>query len=415
MICIADNPKRRYLERSKNRARFGLVNVSPERLFMIRVGCLGAGRRGWLSKMAHRPEEGFELVAICDPLPAVHEDYRKTVRPDIAVYTDYRRLLDEAKIDVVFVTTPDYLHEEMALAAIERGMHVYLEKPMAITIEACDRIIEAAKARKVKLYIGHNARYNPTYRKMKEIIDSGRIGKIEAIWCRHFVSYGGDAYFKDWHSERKFTTGLLLQKGVHDIDAIHYFAGAYSTRTVGMGKLSVYNRVTDRRKVDERVSVEFNIQNWPPLAQKKLSPKIDVEDHSMILMQLANGVQASYEQCHYTPDSHRNYTIIGTEGRIEKCSDVSLTNAEAVIRIWDRRVNYVENGTESITIRPNDGMHGGADELIVNGFLEYLKTGKHDGAEPKDARQAVAVGVMATKSLREGNVPFDIPPLPGGN
>src|ERR1700761_4999334 len=114
---------------------------------MMRVGCLGAGRRGWLSKMAHRPEQGFELVAICDPLPKVHEDYRKTVRPDIAVYTDYRRLLDEAKIDVVFITTPDFLHEEMALAAIERGIHIYLEKPMAITIEGCDRILAAAKAR----------------------------------------------------------------------------------------------------------------------------------------------------------------------------------------------------------------------------------------------------------------------------
>ncbi len=203
---------------------------------------------------------------------------------------------------------------------------------------------------------------------------------------------------------------MLLQKGAHDIDVIHYLGGAHTVRTVGMGKLSVYNQVKDRRKPDERLDVKFNPKNWPPLAQTKLSPIIDVEDHSMVLMQLANGVQASYEQCHYTPDSHRNYTVIGTQGRIENCNDFSLPEAEAVIRIWDRRVNYIENGTEAISIAAQRRcLHGGADPLIIDAFLNYLKTGEHDGATPLDARQSVAVGVMATKSLRNGNVPYDIP------
>jgi predicted dehydrogenase len=284
---------------------------------------------------------------------------------------------------------------------------------MAITIEGCDRILEAARASGAKLYIGHNMRFFPVIQKMKQIIDSGQIGEVQAIWCRHFISYGGDAYFKDWHSEQKYITGLLLQKGAHDIDVIHYLAGAYTTRTVGMGKLSVYNRVEHRRKPDEKVTIEFNLENWPPLKQTRMSPVIDVEDHSMVLMQLSNGVQASYEQCHYTPDSCRNYTVIGTEGRIENCNDFSLPEAEAVIRIWDRRVTYLENGTRSISIPPLYGTHGGADPLVVEAFLKWLTTGEHTGAWPEDARQAVATGVMATKSLRSGNIPFDIPPLPG--
>lgn len=376
---------------------------------MLRLGSLGAGNRGRICRLAHRPEEGVELVAICDPLPEVHEEYRQTVRPDIQAYTDYHLLLDKAEVDAVFITAPDYLHEEMAVAALKRGIGVYLEKPMAITLEGCDRILHAAEKHNARLFVGHNMRFFPVINKMKQIIDSGRIGQVQAIWCRHFICYGGDAYFKDWHSERKYSTGLLLQKGAHDIDVIHYLAGSHTIRTVGMGRLSVYDKVADRRRPGERGDIRFNPANWPPLAQKGFSPVIDVEDHSMMLMQLANGVQASYEQCHYTPDSHRNYTVIGTEGRIENCGDHSTPDQEAVIRIWDHRVGYLENGTASISVPPVLGSHGGADPMIIDAFIRYLKTGHREGATPLDARSAVAAGHMATESLRNGSQPFDVP------
>ena len=163
------------------------------------------------------------------------------------------------------------------------------------------------------------------------------IGEVQAVWCRHFIDYGGDAYFKDWHSERANTTGLLLQKGAHDIDIIHWLAGGYTQRTVAMGKLSVYNRARDRRSADTRGNASFNQANWPPLSQRGFSPEIDVEDHTMMLMQLDNGVQASYEQCHYTPDAQRNYTVIGTQGRIENFGDYSSPGNVAEVYLWTHR------------------------------------------------------------------------------
>jgi predicted dehydrogenase len=317
-------------------------------------------------------------------------------------------MLSEERLDAVFICSPDYLHEEMAIAALQRGIGVYLEKPMAITMDGADRILATAKKTGSRLYVGHNMRFFPVFRKMREIIESGRIGEVQAVWCRHFISYGGDAYFKDWHSEQRYATGLLLQKGAHDIDIIHYLAGSHTIRTVGMGKLGVYNHVENRRKESERGNAAFNRNNWPPLSQKGLSPVIDVEDHSMVLMQLASGVQASYEQCHYAPDTHRNYTVIGTAGRIENCGDYSTSEQEAVIRIWDRRVGYLENGTESLSVPALEGSHGGADPLIVDAFLRYLETCVYEGATPLDARNAVAVGYLATLSLRSGSTPHDV-------
>ena len=75
---------------------------------------------------------------------------------------------------------------------------------MAITIDGCDRILrDGLRSTRRKLYLGHNMRHMDVIRKMKELIDKGAIGEVKAAWCRHFVGYGGDAYFKDWHAERR--------------------------------------------------------------------------------------------------------------------------------------------------------------------------------------------------------------------
>lgn len=324
--------------------------------------------------------------------------------------TDYREIIANPEVDAVFVCTPDYLHAEHAVAALEADKHVFLEKPIATTIDDCDRIIAAAKKSKGKLFVGHNMRYFPVMQKMRELIVQGRIGRVEAIWCRHFINYGGDAYFKDWHSERRYTTSLLLQKGAHDIDIIHYLAGGYTRRVSGMGKLSVYNKVTNRRSPDEMGDSSFNPDNWPPLSQKKLSPIIDVEDHSMIMMQLDNGVQATYMQCHYTPDSTRNYTIIGTEGRIENYGDHSSSGQWASVQLWNRRMtnSYQPEGNEVFRVPHVTGTHGGADALMIEDFINFLRDGTTTGATLQDARAAVAVGCLGAESLRNGATPYDV-------
>ena len=382
---------------------------------MIRIGSIGAGGRGGISQHAHRPEQGFELAAICDTNPKVIERCRQKYGEDLRATDDWCTLLDWDDLDVIFVTTPDYLHEPQAVAALQRGKTVFLEKPMAITIEGCDRILQAARQHHARLFVGHNMRFFPVIRKMKQWIDEGRIGEVQAIWCRHFVDYGGDAYFKDWHSEQQYTTGLLLQKGAHDIDVIHYLAGSHTVRTVGMGKLGVYDRIADRRDPGERGNASFNRANWPPLSQTGMSPKIDVEDHSMMLMQLANGVQASYCQCHFSPDGWRNYTVIGTEGRIENSGDHSHAGHWATVHLWNTRSgSAARQGNRVETVPPVEGSHGGADPQMIDAFLQFVRTGQRRGAMPIDARNAVAAGVLATRSIREGNRPFDLPPVPDG-
>ncbi len=372
------------------------------------IGVIGVGGRGGLAHHAHRPDDGVRLVAGADIDPKALEQFHS--RYEAALVTaDYREVLANPEVNAVFITSPDYLHEEQALAALDAGKHVYLEKPMAITLEGCDRILAAARWNGVKLFLGHNMRHMTFVLKMKELIDAGVIGEVRAGWCRHFIAYGGDAYFKDWHADRTKTTGLLLQKAAHDIDVLHWLCGGYTRRVSGMGNLSVYDKNADRHPAGERGNAGWSNQNWPPLTQKQLNPVIDVEDLSMVHMALDNGVMCSYEQCHYTPDAWRNYTIIGTEGRIENFGDEP---GHCVVRLWNRRTGYNPYGDEQHFIPPVVGGHGGADPSIVSEFIRYVREGGPIATSAVAARYSVAAGCLATESLRSGSTPREVPPLP---
>jgi predicted dehydrogenase len=240
------------------------------------------------------------------------------------------------------------------------------------------------------------------------VVDRGEIGEVKAVWCRHFVGHGGDYYFKDWHAEREQVNSLLLQKASHDLDVIHYLAGGYTRRVVGMGDLMVYGGVADRGTHEGQTMEDwFSLDQWPPAAQTGLNPVIDVEDVSMMMMRLDNGVLASYQQCHFTPDYWRNYTVIGTEGRAENVGDT----AGGVVRVWNRRHHWQETGDREYPIEGVTQGHSDADLLTMAEFLQHVAAGTPTTLSPVAAREAVAAGALAAESLRNGSRPYDVPPL----
>lgn len=375
----------------------------------LRIGVLGAGGRGGLARHAHKPGAGSRIVACCDLDESVLAEHKANYGHDIYTTRDADALLQQ-ELDALFICTPDFLHEEQAVAALEQKLAVYLEKPMAITTAGCDRILETAARTKGKLYVGHNMRHMTFVLQMKELIDSGAIGEVKTAWCRHFVGHGGDFYFKDWHADRRNSTGLLLQKAAHDIDVLHWLCGGYTERVNAMGALTVYDQVADRQATPVNRREASSIQHWPPLSQTQLYPTIDIEDLSMMQMQLDNGVFASYQQCHYTPDYWRSYTIIGTEGRIENFGD---TQPNAVVKLWNQRVeDYNPEADETFTVGAASSDHGGADGRIVSEFVRFAREGGAVKTSPLAARYSVAAGCSATESLRNGGVPLDVSRVP---
>ncbi|RZS91627.1 putative dehydrogenase [Motilibacter rhizosphaerae] len=375
----------------------------------LTVAVIGTGQRADIAHHVARARPGARLVAAVDTDPVGRQRARASF-PDAAVHSSVQELLAAGAPDAAIITTPDDTHADIAVQLLRAGVAVYLEKPLATTLEDADRVLVAAAETGVPLYVGHNFRHAAVVRLMREVIERGEIGEVKTIWVRHFVGSGGDYYFKDWHADRSRTGSLLLQKASHDIDVVHYLASGWTSRVVAMGDLMVYGAITDRReRPGETVLDWFSVDNWPPRSLTGLNPVVDVEDVSMMLMALDNGVLASYQQCHFTPDYWRNYTVIGTEGRLENIGDT----AGGVVRVWDHRHEaWQAQGDREYPISGVATGHADADLLTMREFLDHLADGAPTVVSPVAARQAVAAGALAAQSLRSGSVPLDVPPLP---
>jgi len=347
----------------------------------IKLGIMGAaGKRGKeLFNIFSQLGEKAKITALLD---TNSEDLLATYRDNVSgleLFTNESDFFTKANIDAVIITTPDNFHEEHACAALKASKHVYLEKPMAITSEGCDKIIEAAKQSQRILYVGHNLRHFTVIKKLKEIIDSGVIGEVKTIWCLHSISYGHRCYFNRWHHDRANTGSLLIHKASHDLDIIHWFGGGYAKRVVAMGSLSVWGDQSDNS---------------------------NVEDMSSLIMTLNNGVHATYSQCHFAHRGCREYTIIGTKGTVRNQDD---NPARAVVQLFGkRRADAASIPTEEWRFEKEPGFHGNADLRIANEFINILQGSAAPTISINDAAWAVKAGYAATQSLRNGNIPIEV-------
>jgi predicted dehydrogenase len=383
----------------------------------IRIGVIGVGGRGKLAQLWNNPEYNARVVAGADVSAAQLRAFREHYQGDVFVTDDYCRLLERDDIDAVGVFSPDFCHEQHAIAVLQAGKHLFCEKPLAISVEGCDNILRAWKRSGGKKFLmGFNMRYMYFIRTMKQIIDEGTIGQLRAVWVRHFVPSGGDYYFHDWHATRQNANTLLLQKASHDIDVVHWLAGGYGKRVVGMGGRYHFggekpNDLTCP-SCDERHSCIEVQKPDNPRQLCAFRQEIDIEDVNHILWELDNGVQCSYMQCHFAANNRkaRNYVFIGTEGMVENFWDGQTNAIEVTTR---RSGKWKDYANRVYTTKTPPGGHSGADPIIAAEFLQMVRGDDVvPTATPIDGRQSVAVGCAGAHSLRHGSIPVDVPPLP---
>lgn len=379
----------------------------------LRIGLIGAGGRGTSLAYQVKVSNLGAVVGAYDADPEFARQFQEPFADFSIPFVSRAELLSDSSLDGIIIASPDHCHLQDACDALKSGKPVLCEKPMAIKLADCDAMLQAQRDTGQSLQIGFNLRFHPLYQKMHEIAASGKLGKITTVWIRHFVGMGGNFYFQDWHSLRNRSESLLLQKATHDFDVLHYVAGSYTKRLSAIGNRAYYggdreNSLCCPQCTDKGDCPEANLGTKNPRNQCAFRKEIDVEDNEIVMLELESGVLATYSQCHFTPDYHRNYVFIGTKGRMESFE------TQHRVQGWqtDDRIEvlYRDGGQrETVRFDLEQGNHGGADIRMIKSWLNCVLNKSFDSDNPIGGRQSVAAGCLAAESLRTGNVWRDIP------
>jgi predicted dehydrogenase len=351
----------------------------------IRLAIIGTGHRGWahLNILKNMPQ--YQVVALADVTPA-NLDRGATYAPGAKTYSDYKKLLAEQKdIDAVVVITPSFLHSEVTVAALNHGLPVLCEKPMATTVEDANKMIEASRKTGKLLYIGFQKRLTPVTSKMHELAATGEIGDIEmASGC----NYRGDWNPESWkYTDPKtgvatnwryltFTEGsALLEDGIHELDSLNWMINSKIARVMAAGGNNVFkNRET--------------------------------VDHVSTIVEYENGVTLTFELSlfapHAGPGVGRRMVIIGSE------AVMTPENGKVAIRSHKsgaaRYVDVVDDTPKTITANAVGSAQDNETYKQYLAFEKSVRTGQAPPVSPEDGKTAIMLVLLAEKSLRTHRV-----------
>ncbi len=199
------------------------------------IGFGGLGKLHLTNLLKLEKERGdIRLQALCGADPNAFKENVKLNLGDVDVnsmdfsncnfYQDYKELIEKEKPDFILSTLPTYMHEEVAVYALERGVHVFSEKPMALTDEGCQNMIDAAKKSGKKLMIGQCLRFEPAFCEIKKYIENGTYGKAyRAEFSRY--SQTPTWTWNNWILDPKQSGGCILDMHIHDVDLINWMFG----------------------------------------------------------------------------------------------------------------------------------------------------------------------------------------------
>ncbi len=187
---------------------------------MHNVGIIGAGRIAHEHAKAVLALADTQLLAAADISAVTAEAFATTY--GCTAHTDYRELLARNDLDYVVIALPHHLHAEVGIATAKAGKHIFMEKPLALTVDECDAIIAAAYQAGVALHVGHHHHFIPANLKLKAMLDSEQFGPVimaTDVWLKAFFSEPRPPWFLD----RACGGGMWLMNGPHLIDRLMFF------------------------------------------------------------------------------------------------------------------------------------------------------------------------------------------------
>ncbi len=391
----------------------------------LEIVVIGAGSRGMhaYASYALRHPDQVRIAAVAEPDPVRRGRMAEAHDlDDERCFSSWEELVEVGQLgDAAIVTTQDQMHVEPAIAAMQAGYDVLLEKPMAHTLEGCVQLVQASERLGRVLQICHVLRYSPFWRKLHEILESGVLGDIITVEHRENVAY--------WHMAHSFVRGnwrnkalsspMILAKCCHDLDVLVWNLQQPVKRLSSVGSLLHYRAAGVGPEIPDRCTAGCPIEAQCPfsaigiyldyertfpgtaqaLSQAGLDPTApeqwpfnvltpdvspagrlqaiqtgpygrcvyrcdnDVVDHQSVLMELANGASVNLVMHGHSNREHRSMRYDGTRATLRA----------RALEPGEIEINYHGGKTERILIDAGEAGHGGGDEGIMADFVRVLR------------------------------------------
>ena len=398
-----------------------------------------------------------EIVGICDVVRDRAEDMRNTYAPEAQVFTSFEQMLDQTVPDRVVVVVPERYHAEQIIKALDRGCEVATEKPLCISLEECEAILEAERRSRKPIFMGFNYRLIPLSLKIRELVLSGEIGNpvsMDLTWYLDFHGHGV-SYFRRWHRLMAHSGGLLITKATHHFDLANWWMNDRPERVFATGRQNFFgpgknpykgqrcSTCKHQSECDWFTPINLTEPDYEQLSQElgyevsgvrnyprdfcPFNDDVDIYDTMSVVVEYAGGGQLNYSLNASTPYEGWHLAINGTKGRLETGITDGKPNpdAAACYKIISREKRRQKDGAFQVVdwpdhyrilVLPHQGTarweqvpnilegHGGGDFVLMDriflGDRQPDPLGQFAGAV--DGARSVAIGAGANQSIATG-------------
>ncbi len=406
------------------------------------IGC-GSRGRVYGDVMNMKPDK-FKVIAVCD----LDEVKRKKAQEfwnvtDENAYDDEKEFFKEKRADVLVIATQDRDHVRMTTRAMELGYDILLEKPISPFLSELEELLETNKKYNRKVAVCHVLRYAPAFVKIKEIMDSGIIGRLVHIENTEQVEYWHQAHSfvrGNWRDENT-TSPMIMQKCCHDFDLIQFYAGAKCDSVYSVGSNAFFNKNNKPEGSADRCenckyindcaySSELYIHLW----KKRGSPEYgwpfnvvcpeskhneeilrkalrnneygkcvfacdnNVVDNQSVEMVFENGVRATHTMSAFTGRMGRRMILHGTLGEIELCED------KDTLTVYPFGKDTITYKVSELIGGEDEFGHGGGDLRLIDDLYNVISGEGESATSLESSVESHLIALAAEKSRKEEKI-----------
>ena len=328
----------------------------------VGLGLIGAGGWGAMHARTYATMECARLYGVADPDLARATDLAKPYGAQ--AYADFHALLKDDRIEAVSIVTPDFAHEEPIIAAARAGKHILAEKPLATTVEGCERILEAVDKAGVKLMVDFHARWSPPLYKAYTAIRDGELGAIQHVYYRLNDRIFVPTEMLSWASQ----STVMWFIGSHTIDTVRWLLGEEVQRVYSVSRSEVLR-----------------------------TRGIDTPDYYLSTLEFPSGATAMLENSWILPNSTPNLVdvkcqVIGSKGAIY----IDATHNRALEKYTETEAGYPD-----ILVMPSVyGRQQGFAAESIRHFIECVRDGKTPLVSGRDGLEVTKVICAIEESVR---------------